>query len=69
MVGFLVDFWTAPVLAASPLLCVATVTVELLLSGLRFDERERLAAHGDDSVDDPRQVPALRSWPRPRSER
>lgn len=65
MTGFMLAFWSAPVMTGSRFLFALTCTVFVLVA-LRFEERDLIANHGEDYLDYKRRVPGLlpRPWSR-----
>ncbi len=66
MLGFVVAFWACPVMSWDRLLFAVAATGYIVLIGLRFEERDLLAVHGQTYTDYRRRVPGLLPWPRPR---
>lgn len=64
MLGFLVAFWSVPVMRWDGLLFAATATAYVLGLGLVLEERDLRAAHGERYADYARRVPRLLPLPR-----
>jgi protein-S-isoprenylcysteine O-methyltransferase Ste14 len=58
MLGFLIAFWAAPTMTAGHLLFSITMTGYILIA-TQFEERDLVAALGDDYRNYRREVPAL----------
>jgi len=65
MLGFVVAFWACPVMTWDRLLFTIAACGYISLIGLRLEERDLMALHGDTYADYRRRVPRLLPWPRP----
>jgi len=65
MLGFVVAFWASPRMTAGHLLFAISVTGYIFIA-LRLEERDLVAALGDQYLEYRRQVPMLLPWPRRR---
>jgi protein-S-isoprenylcysteine O-methyltransferase Ste14 len=65
MVGFIIAFWATPTMTAGHLLFAAVTTAYILIA-LQLEERDLVAALGDQYRDYRRRVPMLVPWPRRR---
>jgi len=65
MLGFIVAFWASPTMTAGHLLFAIAMTGYILIA-VRFEERDLIAALGDQYRDYRGEVPMLFPWPRRR---
>lgn len=65
MLGFVVAFWASPRMTAGHLLFAVAMTGYILIA-VRLEERDLVAALGDQYREYRRQVPMLSPWPRRR---
>lgn len=63
MVGFIIAFWATPTMTAGHLLFAAVTTAYILIA-LQLEERDLVAALGDQYREYRRRVPMLVPWPR-----
>ena len=63
MVGFIIAFWATPTMTAGHLLFAAVTTAYIVIA-LQLEERDLVAALGDQYRDYRRRVPMLVPWPR-----
>lgn len=62
MVGFIIAFWATPHMTAGHLLFAGASTAYILIA-LQLEERDLLAAHGDEYRSYKQRVPSLVPWP------